>query len=110
MRVFDLGRQVSVGAGSLDLRAQLRDDGLQRVLAIELMTAARGIQMRGEAPSPVSARVIERLRADVPGAGPDRYLAPDIEAAVQLVMDGELLRASGLSRPPAAVSTPSEES
>ncbi len=73
-------------------------DGLQRVLAIELMTAARGIEMRGEAPAPVSARVIERLRREVPGAGPDRYLAPDIEAAVQLVMDGGLLESSGLSK------------
>jgi hypothetical protein len=34
----------------------------------------------------------------VPGAGPDRYLAPDIAAAVALVADGELLRASGLSQ------------
>ena len=73
-------------------------DGLQRVLAIEIMTAARGIEMRGEAPAPVSARVIERLRREVPGAGPDRYLAPDIEAAVQLVMDGGLLESSGLSK------------
>ncbi|MBU1587398.1 MAG: histidine ammonia-lyase [Actinobacteria bacterium] len=71
-------------------------DGLQRVLAIELMTAARGIEMRGETPAPVSARVIERLRREVPGVGPDRYLAPDIEAAVHLVMNGELLKASSL--------------
>jgi len=71
-------------------------DGLQRVLAIELMTAARGIEMRGETPAPVSAAVIERLRRDVPGAGPDRFLAPDIEATVRLVMNGELLGSSGL--------------
>jgi len=71
-------------------------DGLQRVLAIELLTAARGIEMRGGAPAPVSAAVIARLRREVPGAGPDRYLAPDIEAAVQLVMNGELLKESGL--------------
>src|SRR4051794_16757745 len=63
-------------------------DGLQRVLAIELMTAARGIQMRGERPSPVSAAVIDRLRQVVPGPGPDRYLAPDIAAAVDLVVTG----------------------
>jgi histidine ammonia-lyase len=73
-------------------------DGLTRVLAIELMTSARGIQMRGETPAPASAAVIERLRRVVPGAGPDRYLAPDIAAAVALVADGELLRASGLSQ------------
>ena len=80
-------------------------DGLQRVLAIELMTAARGIEMRGSAPAPVSARVIERLRREVPAAGPDRYLAPDIEAAVQLVATGELLRSSGLSSAPARIET-----
>jgi histidine ammonia-lyase len=71
-------------------------DGLQRVLAIEIMTAARGIEMRGETPAPVSAKVIARLREVVPGAGPDRYLAPDIEAAVNLVVTGELLEESGL--------------
>jgi len=71
-------------------------DGLSRVLAIELMTSARGIEMRGLAASPVSAAVIERLRRDVPGVGPDRYLAPDIAAAVALVFSGELLEASGL--------------
>jgi histidine ammonia-lyase len=72
-------------------------DGLQRVLAIELMTAARGIEMRGEPEAPVSARVIAALRERVPGAGPDRYLAPDIAAAVELVVDGTLLARSGLS-------------
>ena len=71
-------------------------DGLTRVLAIELMTSARGIQMRGETPAPVSAAVIDRLRVVVPGPGPDRYLAPDIAEAVTLVENGELLRASGL--------------
>ncbi len=77
-------------------------DGLQRVLAIELMTSARGIEMRGDAPAPVSARVIESLRRSVPGPGPDRYLAPDIAAAVELVVSGELLAASGLSSGEAA--------
>ena len=72
-------------------------DGLTRVLAIEIMTAARGIEMRGETPAPVSAAVIDRLRARVPGVGPDRYLAPDIAAAVDLVADGSLLDASGIS-------------
>jgi histidine ammonia-lyase len=72
-------------------------DGLGRVLAIELMTAARGIEMRGETPAPVSAAVITAMRESVPGAGPDRYLAPDIAAAVALVQGGVLLRASGLA-------------
>ncbi|MEP6479895.1 MAG: histidine ammonia-lyase [Rhodoglobus sp.] len=69
-------------------------DGLGRVLAIELMTAARGIEMRGEGPAPVSAAVIATLRGTVPGPGPDRYLAPDIAAAVDLVVGGELVAAA----------------
>ncbi len=73
-------------------------DGLTRVLAIELMTSTRGIQMRGETPAPVSAAVIDRMRQVVPGPGPDRYLAPDIAEAVALVANGELLRASGLTK------------
>ncbi len=66
-------------------------DGLTRVLAIELMTAARGIEMRGDVPAPVTARVIERIREVIPPAGPDRYLAPDIAAAVELVATGHIL-------------------
>ncbi|MCU1508736.1 MAG: hutH, partial [Glaciihabitans sp.] len=53
-------------------------DGLTRVLAIELLTAARGLEMRGEGASPTSCRVIDALRLRVPGPGPDRYLAPEI--------------------------------
>ena len=71
-------------------------DGLSRVLAIEIMTAARGIEMRGETPAPISAAVIARLREVVPGVGPDRYLAPDIAAAVELVQNGDLLRSTPL--------------
>jgi histidine ammonia-lyase len=71
-------------------------DGLQRVLAIELMTAARGIEMRGATPSPVSAAVIRTLREVVPGPGPDRYLAVDIQAALDAVVSGALLDASGI--------------
>jgi histidine ammonia-lyase len=40
--------------------------------------------------------VIELLRTAVPGPGPDRYLAPEIAAAVALVEDGSLLAAARL--------------
>jgi histidine ammonia-lyase len=70
-------------------------DGLSRVLAIELLTAARGIGMRAPlAPSPATGAVITALRATVPGPGPDRFLAPEIEAAVQFVTSGDALRAA----------------
>jgi len=70
-------------------------DGLGRVLAIELLTAARGLDLRAPlAPAPVTAAVRDRLRADVPGPGQDRELAPEIEAAVQLVASGAAVAAA----------------
>jgi len=75
-------------------------DGLTRVVAIELFTAARGIDMRAPlTPGPVASAVIARLRARVEGPGPDRYLAPEIEAAVNLVREGLLLDAAASVTP-----------
>ena len=67
-------------------------DGLTRVLAIEVITAARGIEMRGEGSAPAIGRILELLRERVPGVGPDRYLAPEIAAAVELVADGTIVK------------------
>ncbi len=68
-------------------------DGLTRVLAIELLTAARALDMRSPlTPAPVTAAVRDRLRVDVLGPGRDRELAPEIEAAFQLVASGEVVR------------------
>ncbi len=70
-------------------------DGLTRVLAVELMTAARGIDLRAPlTPASATAAVVAALRRTVPGPGPDRYLAPEIEAAVDLVRSGALVRAA----------------
>ena len=64
-------------------------DGLGRVLAIEILTAARGIDLRAPLePAVVTGEAIRKLRETVGGPGPDRYLAPDIEAATKLVMAG----------------------
>ena len=70
-------------------------DGLTRVLAVELLTAARGLELRAPLrPSPASAAAIAALReAGAPAPGPDRWLAPEIEIAVQLVADGRLVAA-----------------
>jgi len=86
---------VSMGwSAGLKLRRCI--DGLTRVLAIELLTAARGLEMRGEGAAPTSQRVIDALRTRIPGAGPDRYLAPEIAASVELVRSGELLAAASI--------------
>jgi histidine ammonia-lyase len=70
-------------------------DGLQRVLAIEILTAARGLDLRAPLrPAPATAAVVAALRQTVPGPGPDRYLAPEIESAVSLVASGAVVRAA----------------
>ncbi|MHB8186636.1 MAG: histidine ammonia-lyase [Dermatophilaceae bacterium] len=69
-------------------------DGLTRVLAVELLTAARGIQLRSPLePSAATGAVINALRKTTAGPGPDRFMAPEIEAAVQFVATGGALRA-----------------
>jgi histidine ammonia-lyase len=70
-------------------------DGFARVLAVELLTAARALDLRSPlAPAPATAAVRDALRTHVAGPGPDRYLAPEIEAAVQLVLTGGALAAA----------------
>lgn len=69
-------------------------DGLTRVLAIELLTAARGVQLRAPLrPSAGTAAVLARLADQVAPPGPDRFLSPDIEAVVEMVRGGDLVRA-----------------
>ena len=85
---------VSMGwAGARKLRRAV--DALTRVLAIELLTAARGIELRAPIePAAATGAVITALRAAVPGSGPDRHLAPEIEAAVDLVRSGAIRAAA----------------
>jgi histidine ammonia-lyase len=70
-------------------------DGLTRVLAIELLTAARGIELRSPLqPAPATAAAITALRhAGAPAPGTDRWLAPEIDIAVYLVATGALVAA-----------------
>ena len=69
-----------------------------RVLAIELLTAARAIDLRAPLqPAAATGAVRDAVRAaGVGGPGADRHLAPEIEAVVRLVDDGTLLPATGL--------------
>ena len=64
----------------------------QRIGAIELLTAARALDLRAPLqPGPVTKAVHDRLRATVAGPGPDRYLSPELEAAVEFVQKGDVL-------------------
>jgi len=70
-------------------------DGLATVVAIEILTGARALDLRGPlVPARATAAVVETLRDRVPGPGADRYLAPDIATAVELVRTGALVAAA----------------
>jgi histidine ammonia-lyase len=70
-------------------------DGLARVLAVEVLTAARALDLRAPLqPAAATAAVVQALRTTVDGPGPDRYLAPEIEGAVQFVTSGAAVAAA----------------
>ena len=70
-------------------------ENLTRIIAIELVTASRAIELRAPlTPSPVSAKVISALRTSVPGPGPDRYLSPELVAATAFVATGQVMSAT----------------
>ena len=73
---------------------------LQRILGIELLCAAQGIDFR--APLATSAplqRAVARLRQDVRTLGEDRFIAPDLEAAAAVIASGALAAASEVNLP-----------
>ncbi len=79
---------VSMGwAAARKLRHSI--DGLGRVLAIEVMTAARSLDLRAPiVPGPATAAVLNLVRTVADGPGHDRFLSPEIEAIVGLVATG----------------------
>ena len=63
------------------------------ILGIELLAAAQGIEfLRPLKSSPVLEAVHALLRQEVPAHHVDRYLAPDIAHATQLVRDGAVAK------------------
>jgi histidine ammonia-lyase len=67
-------------------------DAFADVLAIELLTAARAIALRGPlAASRATAAVADRVNAVSGGPGHDRWLSPEIAGVAELVRSGELL-------------------
>ncbi|WP_223692504.1 histidine ammonia-lyase [Leifsonia poae] len=85
---------VSMGwSAARKLRRSL--DGLGRVLAIEIMTAARGADLRAPLkPGHATGAVITAVREVCAGPGPDRFLSPEIEAVTALVQSGRIRAAA----------------
>ncbi len=85
---------VSMGWGAArKLRASVAN--LTRIIACELVCAARGIDLRlpVQPAAPTAAAVAALREAGVAGAGPDRWLSPELARAEALVRSGELLAA-----------------
>jgi histidine ammonia-lyase len=93
---------VSMGwAAARKLRRAL--DGLSRVLAIEVLTASRALDLRAPLqPGAVTGAVRDLVRTVAGGPGPDRFLSPEMEAVTALVASGAVAAA--------AYSTTDEES
>lgn len=68
-------------------------DGLARVLAIEVLTASRGIVLRAPLEPGAATGAVVGLAVERGGApGPDRFVGPEIEALVDAVVSGEVAR------------------
>jgi histidine ammonia-lyase len=70
-------------------------DGLARVLGVEILTAARALDLRAPLePAAGTGAVRDTVRAVVDGPGPDRHLAPEIDAVADLVRSGTVVAAA----------------
>lgn len=68
---------------------------LARILGIELLCASRGIEYRAPLATSISLQsVITRLRQDVSSLQDDRYLAPELETASNLIRSNALVDAA----------------
>jgi histidine ammonia-lyase len=92
---------VSLGwSAAMKLRRALAN--LRRVLAVELVVAARGLELRAAAvggpparvAAPATAAVLAALCEHVPGPGPDRWLSPELRTAENLIASGVITAAA----------------
>ena len=84
---------VSMGWGAArKLRVSVAN--LRRILAVELTCATRGLELRAPLePAPGTGAALAAVRRVVPGAGPDRWLAPELARVEELIETGALVDA-----------------
>ncbi len=90
------GKEDHVSMGSISARkARQVATHVRRVLAIEAMVAAQGLDLRAPLAPAAGVRAAQRaLRSRVPILTEDRPLYRDIEAVTGMLADGTLLRAA----------------
>jgi histidine ammonia-lyase len=68
---------------------------LNRIVAIEALCAAQALELRSPlSPGPATKAVLERIRREIPSLHNDRFLAPDLKSAVELVAAGKLVKSA----------------
>ncbi len=78
-------------------------DGAERVLAVELLCAAQGIEYRAPLrPAPPTAAAVAAVRARVPTLTEDRPPGPDIETVAEVLRSGALAEAVAAASGPLA--------
>lgn len=85
---------VSMGWGAMrQLRLAL--DNLSRVLAVELLAAARALDYRAPLqPAAATGAALAAVRQRIPAAGADIFMARNLELADEMVRDGSVLEAA----------------
>lgn len=75
-------------------------ENLNNILGVELLCSAQGVEFRAPLQtSPLLQKAIARLRQDVSSLQEDRYMAPDLKAAKELVASSALLDAMNAKLP-----------
>ena len=70
-------------------------DNLTHILGIELLTAARAVELRkGLKAAAATSAVIKELRKVVDPIGPDRFLSPEMQAAAMVIKEGRAVAAA----------------
>jgi histidine ammonia-lyase len=73
---------------------------LERILGVELICAAQGVEFRAPLKSSAPVRaVIAALRANVAPLTADRFLAPDLDRAAECVRAGRIHQAAAVALP-----------
>jgi histidine ammonia-lyase len=93
---------VSMGWGAARKLRQVVDN-LSRILAVELLCAARGLELRAPLAPAAGTEAARALVGSVAGgAGPDRWLAPELAAVERLVRSGGVVEAAEVAAGPLA--------
>jgi histidine ammonia-lyase len=78
-------------------------DNLSRILAVELLCAARGLELRAPLKPAAGTEAVRALVESLAGGvGPDRWLAPELAAVERLVGSGEAVAAAEVAAGPLA--------